>query len=135
MDIPAIERVKVQAEVLVPIVKALRAELGEDRANAIVSKALGGLYRKVGEKWWAAQGSPNLGDSAAALFDGFAAAGALDYTVVKKTADAFEFNVTGCRYAQFYQAIGVPELGFLLTCSADFPMADGFGANVRLTRT
>jgi L-2-amino-thiazoline-4-carboxylic acid hydrolase len=44
-------------------------------------------------------------------------------------------TVTGCRYARFYSEIGVPELGFLLTCSADFPMAEGFGAGVRLTRT
>ena len=29
----------------------------------------------------------------------------------------------------------MPELGFLLTCSADFPMAEGYGAGVQLTRT
>jgi hypothetical protein len=29
----------------------------------------------------------------------------------------------------------VPELGFLLTCSADFKMADGYGADVELKRT
>lgn len=28
----------------------------------------------------------------------------------------------------------MPELGFLLVCSADFPMAEGFGG-VQLTRT
>src|SRR5713101_4989417 len=28
---------------------------------------------------------------------------------------------------QFYKEIGAPELGFLLTCSADFVMAEGFG--------
>ena len=52
MDVPFIEQVKIQAQVLVPLVKALRAELGEERANALVRKALGGLYRKVGEDWW-----------------------------------------------------------------------------------
>jgi len=36
---------------------------------------------------------------------------------------------------EFYKTIGAPELGFLLTCSADFQMAEGFGANVQLTRT
>ncbi len=50
MDIPLIEQVKIQAQVLVPLVKALQAELGEERANAIVRKALGDLYRKYGEK-------------------------------------------------------------------------------------
>lgn len=34
-------------------------------------------------------------------------------------------NVTECQYAKFYQALGEPELGFLLACSADFPMVEG----------
>ena len=50
MDIPLIEQVKIQAQVLVPLVKALQSELSEKRANAIVGKALGELYRKYGEK-------------------------------------------------------------------------------------
>ena len=45
MGIPVIERAKIQAQVLVPLVKALQAELGEERANALVRKALGDVYR------------------------------------------------------------------------------------------
>ena len=41
MSIPVIEQAKIQARVLVPLVKALQAELGEERANAIVQTALG----------------------------------------------------------------------------------------------
>ena len=55
--------------------------------------------------------------------------------MLKQTPDAFEVDVTGCRYARFYNEIGAPELGFLLVCSADFPMAEGFGPEVRLSRT
>ena len=135
MDIPLIEQVKIQAQVLVPLVKALQAELGEERANAIVRKALGDLYRKYGEKWWRTQGARNLGEKVASAFEMFAAGDALEYEVVKKTPDAFEVNVTECRYAKFYNKIGAPELGFLLTCSADFSHAKGFGADVQLTRT
>lgn len=135
MDIPLIEQVKIQAQVLVPLVKALQAELGEERANAIVRKALGDLYRKYGEKWWRTQGARNLGEKIASAFEMFAAGGALEYEVVKKTPNAFELNVTQCRYAEFYKKIGAPELGFLLTCSADFSHAEGFGADVQLTRT
>jgi hypothetical protein len=135
MDIPLIEQVKIQAQVLVPLVKALQAELGEERANAIVRKALGDLYRKYGEKWWRTQGARNLGEKAASAFEMFAAGDALEYEVVKKAPDAFEVNVTECRYAKFYNKIGAPELGFLLTCSADFSHAEGFGAGVQLTRT
>jgi len=135
MDIPLIEQVKIQAQVLVPLVKTLQAELGEERANAIVRKALGDVYRKYGEKWWRTQGARNLGEKMASAFEMFAAGDALDYEVVKQAPDAFEVNVTECRYAKFYTEIGAPELGFLLTCSADFRMTEGFGADVQLTRT
>src|SRR2546423_1634802 len=137
MDIPLIEQVKIQAQVLVPLVKALQTELGEERANAIVRKALADLYRTYGEKWWRSQGARNPEEKLASAFEMFAAGDALEYEVVKKTPDAFELNVTECRYAKFYNEIGAPELGFLLTCSADsdFFHAEGFGAGVQLTVT
>jgi len=133
MDIPLIEQIKIQAQVLIPLVKTLQAELGDERANTIVRKALGDMYRKYGEKWWRTQGARDLGEKMASAFDMYAAGDALDYEVIKQAPDAFEINVTGCRYAKFYKEIGAPELGFLLTCSADFLMAEGFG--VQLTRT
>ena len=135
MDLPLIEHVKIQAQVLVPLVKALQEELGEEKANAIVRKALGGLYRKFGEAWWEKQGARNVGEKMASAFNTFAGGDALDYTVLKQDAEAFEVDVTGCRYARFYKEMGAPDLGFLLTCSADFAMAEGYGADVRLTRT
>jgi len=135
MQIPLIEQIKIQAQVLVPLVKALQAELGEVQANALIRKALADYYRKIGEKWWPSKGGSNLGEKMAAAFDRFAAGDALDYEVVKQAPDAFDVNVTGCRYAKFFKEVGVPELGFLLVCSSDFSMAEGFGAGVRLTRT
>jgi len=135
MSIPIIEQAKIQARVLVPLVKALQAELGEERANAIIRKALGDMYRRLGATWWQAQAASSLGDTMAAAFNRFAAGNALDYEVVKQSPDAFEANVTGCRYAQFYKELGAPELGFLLVCSSDFPMTEGFGLDITLTRT
>jgi len=135
MDIPIIEQVKIQAQVLIPLVKTLHAELGEERANAIVRKALGEQFRKFGEKWSRTRRSDDLGDSISSAFAAYAAGDALDYEVVKQTPDAFELDVTRCRYAEFYKELGTPELGFLLTCSADFSMAEGFGPHVQLTRT
>jgi hypothetical protein len=71
----------------------------------------------------------------ASALDGFAAGDALDYEVLRQSADAFDVNVTGCRFARFYQELGEPELGFLLVCSLDFPMAEGYDADVELKRT
>jgi hypothetical protein len=135
MGIPLIEQVKIQARVLIPLIKTLRAELGEEAADAIMRKALGDFYRKAGEAWWRRREGSDLGEKMAATFDWFADGDALDYEIVQQTTDTFDVNVTGCRYARFFHEIGEPEFGFLLVCNADFAMAEGFGDGVGLTRT
>ena len=135
MDIPLLEQVKIQARMLVPLVRTLQAELGEERTREIVLKAIGPLFRKYGEAWWRSQGERSFEQKMASTFANlYGAADALKYDVIKETPDAFDVNVTECRYAKFYKEIGAPELGFLLTCSADFDHAQGFGAGVELTR-
>ena len=65
MGITVIERVKIQAQVLVPLVKALQAELGEERANALVRKTLGDIFRRLGQQWWQSKQSEHVGDNMA----------------------------------------------------------------------
>jgi hypothetical protein len=135
VDIPVIQQAKIQAQVLVPLVKALQAELGEERANGLVRSALGDIYRRFGEEFWRTRNENNLGKTMASAWATYARADALDYSVIKQSQDAFEIDVTGCRYAEFYKELGEPELGFLLVCSADFTTAEGFGPDIKLART
>jgi L-2-amino-thiazoline-4-carboxylic acid hydrolase len=135
VGIPVIEQVKIQARVLVPLVKALQAELGEERANALVREALGDVYRRLGEQWWQARESRHVGENMTSAFAAFSKGNAVDYTVRAQSKDTYEINVTACRYALFYKELGEPELGFLLVCSSDFPFAEGFGPDIKLTRT
>jgi hypothetical protein len=135
VGISVIQQAKIQAQVLVPLVKALQAELGEERANALVRAALGDTYRRHGEAFWRAKNEKNLGNAMASAFATYACDDALDYRVIEQSQDAFEIDVTGCRYAEFYKELGEPELGFLLVCTADFSTAEGFGPDVKLART
>jgi len=135
MDVSIIQQVKIQARVLVPLVKALQTELGEQRANALVRRALGGIYRRYGEEFWRAKNEKNLGKAMGAELAAYARDDALDYRVIEQSQDAFAFDVTACRYAEFYKELGEPDLGFLLVCSADFEMAEGFGPDIKLART
>jgi hypothetical protein len=134
VGIPVIEQAKIQAQVLVPLLKALQAELGEERANALVRKALGDVYRHLGEQWWRGKASGHVGENMGSAFAAFAKGDAIDYSVRAQSRDAYEIDVTRCRYAEFYKELGEPELGFLLVCSLDFPFAEGFGPDVKLTR-
>ncbi|KRQ06493.1 L-2-amino-thiazoline-4-carboxylic acid hydrolase [Bradyrhizobium manausense] len=135
MSVSVIEQAKIQAQVLVPLVKALQAELGEARANAIVRKALGELYRGFGEAFWKAKNESDLGKAVGSAFATYARGDALSYDVIEQTRDAFAFDVKRCAYADFYKALGEPELGFLMVCTADFATADGFAPDIKLTRT
>ena len=121
MSLPLIEQAKIQTRVLVPLVKALQAELGEQRANALVRRALGDIYRRYGEEFWRTKSEKNLGKIMASAFATFSRGDALNYQVREQSQDAFEIDVTGCKYAEFYKELGEPELGFLLVCSADLP--------------
>jgi len=136
MDVSIIQQVKIQAQVLVPLVKALQTELGEERANAIVRRALGAIYRRYGEKFWRAKSEKSdLGKVMRSELETAARDDALEYRVIEQSQDAFAFDVTACRYAEFYKELGEPELGFLLVCSADFDIAEGFGPDIGFTRT
>jgi hypothetical protein len=135
MGIPIIQQAKIQAQVLVPLVKTLQAELGEERANALVRRSLGDIYRRYGEEFRRTKNERSLGNIMASAFATYAREDALRYRVIEKSQDAFEIDVMRCQYAEFYKELGEPELGFLLVCSADFPTAEGLGPDIKLTRT
>ena len=135
MDVPIIEQAKIQAQVLVPLVKALQEELGEERANALVRKALGAVYRRYGEEFWRAKNETSIGNAMVSAFATFARKEALDYDVIEQSQDVFQIDVTRCSYAEFYRELGEPELGFLLVCSSDFDMVAGYDPDVKLART
>jgi hypothetical protein len=132
-DLTFLDRVKIQAEVLVPLIKAFEAELGSERAHSIARKALQDWVRKryssVREKM---PGNPiDLVSSGLPTF----AARALEYDVVGQSSDVFDFNVTKCAYAEFYKSLGEPELGFLFVCDLDNAMAEGLGSELEFDRS
>ena len=135
MSASVLEQTKIQAQVLVPLVKALQAELGEARAHALVRKTLGDLYRRYSEEFAKSKNEPHLGKLVASAWRTYARDDALEYDVLEEAADAFAIRITRCRYAEVYKELGEPELGFLLVCGGDFAVADGLGGDVELTCT
>jgi hypothetical protein len=137
MASPLLERSKIQAEVLVPVLRAFRAAIGTERANAIAWAALAEWRKQVTreihagftgtptERWRAGvtAGMPEIGD-------------AVDMQMLALTPEKVELDITGCRFAEFFRALGEPELGFALLCSMDGTAADEIGqGEVGFTRT
>jgi hypothetical protein len=135
MGVPLIDQVKIQAQILVPLVKALQADLGKECANDLVRRTLGKIYRRYGQEFRRRKDQTNVGHLMASAFATYARGGALDYELREQSHDGVEIAVTRCQYAAFFKEMGEPELGFLLVCSADFPLAEGIDPNLQLTRT
>ena len=130
-----LEKTRIQAQVLVPVLRALRSELGRERADAIVKQAL---------RDWSKQLFAAVGDSVdggplrkwAAMHSAMAEITEQAVTVEMRRQDkeVLEFDVTHCRFAEFFRALGEPELGALLICATDFDIAAAGGGEVSFTR-
>ena len=132
MEISFLDQVKIQSRILVPLIKALRNEMGEERANEFVKGVLGNLYREYGKAYWNRQEAISPNKKISTLWKMFADGDALDYDVVDDSLKEFNLDIKRCGYAEFFKKLGEPELGFLFCCSSDVPMTEGFGGKVKL---
>ena len=112
------------------------AELGEARAKEILSRAVIKMAKAAGAEW--AKKAPE-GRTDLATFEATMAAwtkdDALRIEVVKRTDTEFHFNVTRCRYAETYKAMGIGHLGASLSCNRDGTFCEGYDPRLKLTRT
>lgn len=136
MNAPGIthlERRKIEAGVLIPMLQAFQRAMGVEAANAIAREVIVELARQDGERWSAQFGADLEGlRETSALWS---AGGSLEIEPLEASADALAFNVRRCRYAEYFRDLGLAELGFLFHCSRDFAMVEGFAKELTLERT
>lgn len=60
---------------------------------------------------------------------------ALTTEVKEQSADRYVFHVTRCKYAEMYRAMGLGEIGHLLSCQRDGTFCEGYDPKLKLTRT
>ena len=128
-----LERRKIEAGVLIPIVQAFQRAIGKERANEIARGVIMELARKDGERW-AQQFGTDLA-AMAQVISVWAGGGSLDIEPIDRSAEKLDFNVVRCQYAEFYKELGLPELGYLFHCNRDFGMVEGFSPGLALKRT
>jgi predicted ArsR family transcriptional regulator len=130
-----LDKTRIQAQVLVPLLRALRAEFGQEKADAIARQAL----RDWSQQLFAAVGKSVAGSPRskwAAMHTALADVTEREVTVEMQRHDeeALEFDITHCRFATFFRALGEPELGALLVCATDFDIVQAAGGDVSLAR-
>jgi len=134
-NISLLEKTRIQAQVLVPVMRALRAEIGREKADAIVRGALREwskqVFAAIGDsieggprrKWAAMQGALNDVTAPEVTFD-----------ILRHDKEALDIDVTTCGFAKFFRALGEPELGALLVCQTDVDIAAAGDGEVHFER-
>jgi L-2-amino-thiazoline-4-carboxylic acid hydrolase len=134
VEISHLQRRKIESRVLIPFIEACREKFGDAATRELVVATIRRLAVEDGARWAAVYGR-DLGALKTVAEKVWAGSGSLDIEIVPSGDDQLDFNVTRCRYAEFYKELGLPELGYLVHCNRDHAMIDGFNPDLQLTRT
>ena len=127
-------RREIEARILAPVVDALGARFGREEVIAIVRDVIVDLARAQGRAMAEARQDDSL-TSFAGTLEPWTRDDALRLEVLEQTDRQLSFDVTRCRYAEMYRALGIPELGAVLSCNRDAALIEGFNPGVTLVRT
>ena len=131
-----LEKRKIEAEILKEVYETLKASQGEAVAKKTIEES---VRRSAIEqaRQFAAAAAPG-GTSLKAFQDVmplWTKGGALEIEVKEQSESSFTFNVVRCRYAETYKAMGMGEIGHLLSCNRDGAFCEGYDPKLKLERT
>lgn len=127
-------RREVEARILAPLLEAVAEEYGEDKMLDLLRSTITRVARDQGRDLAARLGGNSLADFARSAAQ-WTQGDALEIEVLEQTDEVLAFNVTRCRYAEMYEALGMRSLGRTLSCARDAAMVQGFSPEIELRRT
>ena len=134
-EIGILARRKIEAAVIAPIYEEMREALGEAKAREILRKAIRRAALAFGaELAKLAPGEPSL-ESFKRILPLWSRDDALTIEVLAEEPGVLDFNVTRCRYAETYRAMGLAGIGDILSCERDGAFCEGYAGDIKLTRT
>lgn len=133
-DIGVLKRREIEARIVGPLIEALGREFGRERVVEVVREVIVRIAHEQGAQLAEVVQGKTLAHFAKGL-EFWKKDDALQLEVLEQNDEKLSFNVTRCRYAELYQALGLAELGATLSCNRDFALMEGFNPEVALTRT
>ena len=130
-----LEKRKIEAEILKEVYETLKQSHGEAVAKKTIAES---VRRSAIEQARAFAAAAPGGPSLKAFQDVmplWTKGGALEIEVKEESAETFRFNVVKCRYAETYKAMGLGEIGHLLSCNRDGAFCEGYDPKLKLERT
>ena len=128
-------RREIEAAMASSLIKGFAEELGQEKAEEIATRVIESLAREAGRQTAEKFGGDTLHDLARVAREMWSQENALEIEFLNETDKELSFNVRRCRYAETYQAMGIGDLGFCLSCSRDAEFAKGFNPKIRMQRT
>jgi hypothetical protein len=137
MESPLLDQLKAQMEVLLPVLRAFREELGAERADEIALRGIAAWRKESARTRHAGFFGTGLDRWRAGMAASTELVGdAVEVNVLEMGEESFDFDVTGCRFAQLFRELGEPELGAAIVCAMDDTVVAEIGAGeVELART
>jgi hypothetical protein len=134
-DLPTLTKRRLQAQVIGPIFAEMAAEIGEEKAAAILDRAIRKAAVAEGREFakQAPGGVTSMADFIK-LYELWTVDGGLEMKVLEASDTRFDFDVTRCRYAETYREMGVGKIGHLLSCNRDGTFCEGYDPNITLER-
>lgn len=124
-----LDATKIQARIVIPIVRELEKELGKERAHSLVGSAIANSYVQWRDKrGFESDSHPESEQDNSPDFP-------VEREVVQSTPDSYGHNITGCAFAAYFRSIGEPEIGALMTCGVDFAAEAHMRPNWKFSRT
>ena len=128
-------RRRIEAEALGHVYEVLKARDGQASAMQAIGDAVRRSSVAQAQRFAAAtEGGTSL-QSFIALSGLWQAEDALKIEVREQTDQTYAFDVVRCRYAEMYQAMGLGEIGHLLSCQRDGTFCEGYDPKLTFTRT
>ena len=132
--ISLLARREIEARIAGPLIKAFIEEFGREKTFEVVEGVIKSLAKESGVQLAKLVGGNSL-EHFAKTVEIVGRDDALVQEILEQDDKKLYINCTRCRFAEMYKELGIPELGFLLSCGRDFAMTEGFNPKLKLKRT
>lgn len=134
--LPILTQRRIEAGFAKGVYDEMAAELGAETAKRILANAVKKMARATAaEMAKQAPGGKTSLESFRGIKDLWSAEDALQTEELASTDTEYHFNVVRCRYAEMYRAMGLADLGAVLSCNRDGVFCEGYDPKLKLQRT
>jgi hypothetical protein len=122
-------------EKMIPIMKGLANELGEDQFLTALKKVASGVVFKAAQENARQLPCNDLAAFVGPIEPSYFMKHAVTLDIVENTTRTFELKVTECLWAKMFRERDAAQIGYSLICNTDYADCQGFNPKIFMTRS